>query len=168
MRTAITGAALLAGIAGAAQSASAQHRDSLSIPFRKVVRIHTSGAQPNKLTGRYGGSASSGVIIISNQHASIGVPWDEIRRIDVQARRRPVESFGRGARVGAIISGSLAAVIIVAGVVYDLQPCADCMMPASVFTIPVGFVGTIGGTILGGLIAIPVDYRWQPVWPRER
>jgi hypothetical protein len=149
---------------------SGQVVDSLTIPRETYVRVRLKGRPPITLSGRFVGSDSTGLQLGGQWNAPSAVAkWENIRGVDVRVRRSASEAFGRGARVGAIVSGTLAVAAVAAAVTYDVRgDCGECIPPASIIIVPASYLLTIAGTVLGGVVAIPFDYRWQRVWPSDR
>jgi len=149
-------------------SATAQRRDSLSIPLQRRVRVLVTGRRPpDEIIGRFAGSDSASVYVLDRSSDTLVVPWTMVRELDVDTRRLSrTQAFWRGARVGAVVSGAISAAGIAYAIYYDTHDkCYDCFIPVSVLVVPAGVAFTITGTIVGGLIGLPLAFRWEPVWP---
>jgi hypothetical protein len=148
----------------------AQVVDSLNIPRDASVRVRLTGRPPITLSGRFVGSDSTSLQLGPQWNApNAFARWETIRQVDVRVRRPASEAFGRGAPVGAIVFGALAVTAVAAAVTHDVRGnCGECIPPASVIIVPVTYLFTIAGTVLGGVVALPFDYRWQRVWPPDR
>jgi hypothetical protein len=125
---------------------------------------------PGKAVGSFAGADSTAVYVIAGTgRPATAVPRAIVKSIEVSRRRlTATDAFGRGARVGAVVSGTLAAVLVAAAVAYDLNgECGECIPPASVIAVPFGFALTVGGTAVGGVVALGFRDRWVRVWPRR-
>jgi hypothetical protein len=148
-------------------SATAQRRDSVSIPLHRRVRVQLSDRAPSDIIGGFARSDSASVYILHRTGDTLVVPWTMVRQVDMDVRRfSRTQAFWRGARVGAVVSGAISAAGIAYAIYYDTHDkCYDCFIPVSVFAVPAGVAFTITGTVLGGLIGLPLAYRWERVWP---
>jgi len=165
---------LMVGICAAAalvpSESGAQRRDSLPVAVGTTVRVILLERPVVRFVGPLAGQDSLRVLVSDRRAMSIvNIEWTAIETIEV---RRPAltssAAFGRGARVGAIVFGTVGLAATVAGVTWDLRGgCRESdneyCWPGSLIVIP-AYLLTVGGTVLGGVTGLMFRDRWHTVW----
>lgn len=160
-------AAAIAALAVAWSPALAQRRDSLAVAAGARVRVILYERPIVRIIGAYVG-ADSARVVVHDERAGIlvGADWKDIESIEVFRRRLTNhEAFGRGARVGAIVFGTVAVAGIVTAIVADARgTCDDICIPATFVAVPFGYLVTVGGTLVGGSLGLLFQDNWRTVW----
>jgi hypothetical protein len=164
-------AAAIAALAVASSPALAQRRDSLAVAAGARVRVILYERPIVRIIGAYVG-ADSARVLVHDERADIlvGAEWKDIEYIEVFRRRLTNhEAFGRGARVGAVAFGSIAIAGVVTAIVWDARGgCANSdaefCIPATFLAVPLGYLVTVGGTLVGGSLGLLFQDNWRTVW----
>ena len=150
-------------------SAIAQRLDSLAVALGTRVRVIVYERPPGKLVGPLVGKDSTRVYVDDDYSGRVMVAeWSSIRSIQVKRRNLlPSEAFARGARVGAIVFGTLGVGLVTYAIVWDAKGGCDnseYCIPATLLAVPLAYLGTIGGTVLSGTVGLLFDGSWRTVW----
>ena len=151
----------------------AQRRADLAVAPSLRVRVMASERPPGKVVGSFLGADSIAVHVIDPSTGVVtAVNWSTVRTVEVRTRRRSASTaFARGAKAGAITFGTLAVLGIAYAVAWDLNDgClgVDYCIPATLVAIPMGYIGTVVGTALGGVAGLANRDRWETAWPPPR
>jgi len=151
----------------------AQRRADLAVAPSSRVRVMVSERPPGKVVGNFIGADSVALHVIDPSTGVVtAVTWSTVRTVEVRTRRRSARTaFGRGAKAGAIAFGTIAVLGVAYAVVWDLNDgCEgiDYCVPATLVAIPFGYLATVTGTALGGVVGLANRDRWQTVWPPPR
>ena len=154
-------------------SLGAQRRADLAVAPSSRIRVMVSERPPGKVVGTFLGADSIAVHVIDPATGVvIAVHWSSVRTVEVRTRRRSASTaFARGAKAGAITFGTLAALGIAYAVAWDLNDGCEGIeycIPATLVAIPLGYIGTVAGTALGGVVGLANRDRWETAWPPPR
>ena len=148
----------------------AQRRDSLPVAAGARVRVILNERPIVRIIGPLVLADSAGVAV-RRPGAVVAAEWKDVESIEVfQRRLTNHEAFGRGARVGAIASGTVAVAGVVAAIVYDARggcnhgDAADYCIPATLIAVPLGYLFTVGGTLVGGSLGLMFREDWHTAW----
>ena len=136
------------------------------LPAGRRVRVQMTDRPPGSVTGLIASADSTSLEIARDGSGlTYRVRLEQATRIDVSRERRTrLQAFGRGARVGALVTGALGLVATAGAVYYDLHSDQESFVPATL-VIGVASIGlTAGGTLLGGVIGLGNRDRWERVW----
>jgi hypothetical protein len=163
---------VVAGWCAAPDVAVAQRRDSLPVAVGARVRVILHERPTVRIIGALVADDWDRVLV--NQEETgilVGVEWKDIESIEVFRRRLTHhQAFGRGARVGAVVFGTIAVVGVVAAVVSDARGGCnrdegdEYCVPATIIAIPLGYLATVGGTVVGGAVGLLFQDNWHTVW----
>jgi hypothetical protein len=147
----------------------AQRRDSLAVAVGARVRVILNERPTVRIIGAYVGADSTGVMVHDDRAEKlVATDWKDVESIEVFRRRLTNhEAFSRGARAGAIVFGTIAVAGLVTAIVWDARGgCenVDYCVPATLVILPVGYLFTIGGTVLGGTLGLLFQDNWRTVW----
>ena len=165
---------LMVGICAAAalvpSESGAQRRDSLPVAVGTTVRVILLERPVVRFVGPLAGQDSLRVLVDDRRAMStVNIEWTAIETIEVRKRGlTSSQAFGRGARVGAIVFGTIGTAATIAGVAWDVrggcrESNAEFCLPGSLIVIP-AYLVTVGGTVLGGVAGLLVRDRWHTVW----
>ena len=166
MRPVIGAALLLLGYA-LPREGVAQRRDATlpALPGTRV-RVHTIGPPPVVIAGTLAAKDSVGVSVDDPSHPpAVLVRWDEITFVEYEQRLTSGAAFRRGAKIGALITGGLGAVIMVAAIAQQNGDCSDCLASPIMFAVPAVVVLTGAGALVGGVLGSGNRTRWVQVRP---
>ena len=165
------GVALVVWWFSASRQLSAQRRDSLPVAVGARVRVILTERPVVRIVGAYVG-ADSARLTVHDERAGIpvGAEWREIESVELfRPGLTSGEAFGRGARAGAVIAGTLAVAGVAYGIVWDSRRTCDnvdeCYPHSGVLgAVVLGYLGSVGGTIIGGTAGLLFRDRWKSVW----
>ena len=147
----------------------AQRRDALPVAVGARVRVILNERPTVRIIGGFVEDDSTRLLVKQTRTGMVvSVEWKDIESVDVFRRRLTnQEAFSRGARVGAIVFGTVAVAGLVTAIVWDARGGCDNVdycIPATVVVIPVGYLFTIGGTLVGGTLGLLFQDNWHTVW----
>lgn len=152
---------------------AAQRQADLAVARWSRVRVMVSERPPGKVVGEFVRADSIAVHVVeSSTGAAVAIDWSTVRSIDARMSRRSArDAFGRGARAGAIIFGTIAVLGVGYAIAWDLNDGCEGIeycIPATLVAIPFGYLLTVGGTVVGGVAGLANRDSWRSVWPPRR
>lgn len=161
--------ALFACWLAAPGTVSAQRRDSLAVAAGARVRVILHDRPVVRILGDFVGADSTRLLITDGRVGMlIDVEWKDVESISVfQRHLGGREAFGRGARVGAVVFGTIAAAGLVTAITWDARGGCDDVdycIPATLIVLPLGYLFTVTGTVVGGTFGLLFQDHWRTVW----